>query len=60
VDTQGILGAGTPLEVKDHVRGNIGALAPGSGFIFAAVHDIQANVPPENVMAMWEAWREGR
>lgn len=58
VDTQGVLGTATPAEVRDHVRQNIEALAPGGGFVFAAVHDIQANVPPENIMAMWEAWRE--
>jgi uroporphyrinogen decarboxylase len=58
VDTQGILGTGTPEQVKEDVRRNIEALAPRGGFVFAAVHDIQANVPPENVMAMWEAWEE--
>ncbi len=58
VDTQGILGTGTPQEIQDHVRQNIEVLAPGGGFVFAAVHDIQANVPPENIMAMWEAWSE--
>ncbi|MGD8624450.1 MAG: uroporphyrinogen decarboxylase family protein [Anaerolineae bacterium] len=57
VDTQGVLGRATPAEVKDHVRRNIEALAPGGGFVFAAVHDIQANVPPENIVAMWEAWQ---
>lgn len=57
VDTQGVLGAGTPAEVKADVKRNIEALAPGGGFIFATVHDIQANVPPENIMAMWEAWK---
>lgn len=58
VDTQQVLGTATPAEIKDHVRRNIEALAPGGGFVFAAVHDIQANVPPENIVAMWEAWRE--
>lgn len=58
VDTQRVLGQATPAEIRDHVRQNIEALAPGGGFVFAAVHDIQANVPPENIMAMWEAWRE--
>jgi uroporphyrinogen decarboxylase len=58
VDTQGVLGTATPGEVRSHVRQNIEALAPGGGFVFAAVHDIQANVPPENIMAMWEAWQE--
>jgi uroporphyrinogen decarboxylase len=57
VDTQVVLGAGTPEEVKADVRRNIEALAPGGGFVFAAVHDIQANVPPENIVAMWEAWK---
>jgi uroporphyrinogen decarboxylase len=57
VDTQGVLGTATPAEIKDHVWQNIEALAPGGGFIFAAVHDIQANVPPENIVAMWEAWQ---
>jgi uroporphyrinogen decarboxylase len=58
VDTQGVLGTATPDEVRAHVRHNIETLAPGGGFVFAAVHDIQANVPPENIVAMWEAWRE--
>jgi uroporphyrinogen decarboxylase len=58
VDTQGVLGTASPSEIKDHVRRNIEALAPGGGFVFAAVHDIQANVPPENLVAMWEALQE--
>lgn len=58
VDTQGILGSGTTQQVKEDVRRNIEALAPGGGFVFAAVHDIQANVPPENIVAMWQAWQE--
>jgi len=58
VDTQGVLGSGTPEEVREDVKCNIEALAPDGGFVFATVHDIQANVPPENIMAMWEAWKE--
>ncbi len=58
VDTQWVLGTATPAEIRDHVRRNIEALAPGGGFVFAAVHDIQADVPPENIMAMWEAWHQ--
>jgi len=56
VDTQGVLGSGSPAEVKADVKRNIETLAPWGGFIFATVHDIQANVPPENIMAMWAAW----
>ncbi|HSR31724.1 MAG TPA: uroporphyrinogen decarboxylase family protein [Anaerolineae bacterium] len=58
VDTQGVLGSGTPEQIREDVRRNIEALAPGGGFVFAAVHDIQANVPPRNVIAMWEVWNE--
>jgi uroporphyrinogen decarboxylase len=57
VDTQGVLPNGTPPEVKDDVRRNIEALAPGGGFVFSTVHNIQADVPPENIVAMWEALR---
>lgn len=58
VDTQDVLPHGTPAEVRDDVRRNIEALAPGGGFIFNTVHNIQADVPPENVVAMWQALRE--
>ena len=58
VDSQGALGNGTPEEVQADVKRNIEALVPSGGFIFATVHDIQANVPPENIMAMWPAWQE--
>ena len=58
VDTQRILPRGTPQEVRDEVRRRIDDLAPGGGFIFNTVHNIQADVPSENIMAMWEAVRE--
>jgi uroporphyrinogen decarboxylase len=57
VDTQGVLPGGTPQEVADDVRRNLDALAPGGGFVFCTVHNIQADVPPENVVAMVEALR---
>jgi len=57
VDAQGVLSSGTPDQVRDQVKRNIDALAPGGGFVFAADHVIQANVPPENFVAMWEAFR---
>jgi uroporphyrinogen decarboxylase len=34
------------------------ALAPGGGFVFNTVHNIQAEVPPENILAMWETLQE--
>jgi uroporphyrinogen decarboxylase len=58
VDTQGVLPNGTPREVKDDVRRNIEALAPGGGFIFNTVHNIQPDVPAENLAALYEAFAE--
>jgi uroporphyrinogen decarboxylase len=58
VDTQGILPHGTPRQVKDDVCRNIEALAPGGGYVFNTIHNIQADVPPENIIAMWEALQE--
>ena len=58
VDTQTVLGLGTPEEVKQNVKHNIEAFAPGGGFVFASVHNVQANVPPENVVAAFQAARE--
>jgi uroporphyrinogen decarboxylase len=42
-------------QVADHVRRQIDILAPGGGFVFNQVHNIQANVPPENIAAMLDA-----
>jgi uroporphyrinogen decarboxylase len=58
VDTQHVLPNGTPEQVKDDVKRNIEALAPGGGFVFATVHNIQAEVPPQNILAMVEAIKE--
>ena len=54
VDTQRTLPFGTPEEVREETKHRIEELAPGGGFIFSAVHNMQADVPPENIMAMWE------
>jgi uroporphyrinogen decarboxylase len=58
VDTQHILPNGTPQQVKEDVKRDMEALAPGGGFVFATVHNIQAEVPPQNIMAMIEALNE--
>jgi uroporphyrinogen decarboxylase len=55
IDTQKILPFGTKQEIVDEVKRNIEYLAPGGGFIFAAVHDIQDDVPPQNIITMVEA-----
>jgi uroporphyrinogen decarboxylase len=56
-DTQTVLRSGTPAAVRDHVRAQVRTLAPGGGFVFQQVHNVLANVPPENVVAMFEAVR---
>jgi uroporphyrinogen decarboxylase len=58
VDTQKVLGDGSVQEVKDEVHRRIDDLASGGGFVFATVHAIQGNVPPENVVAVWDALHE--
>ncbi len=58
VDTQDVLPYGTPEQVKDEVKRNTEALAPGGGYVFNTVHNIQADVPVENILAMYEALRE--
>ncbi len=58
VDTQQVLPWGTPQQVRDEVRRRLDDLMPGGGFVFAAVHEIQTDVPPENLVAMWETVRE--
>jgi uroporphyrinogen decarboxylase len=59
-DTRKVLPRGTPAEVSDHVRRNIEAFAPGGGFVFATAHNMLPDVPPENIMAMFEAIDEYR
>ena len=54
-DTQSILPCETPERVKQHVQEQVGILSPGGGFVFQQVHNILANVPPENMVAMFEA-----
>ncbi|MGQ9555366.1 MAG: uroporphyrinogen decarboxylase family protein [Anaerolineae bacterium] len=58
VDTQGVLPSGTPEQVREDVRHNLEALMPGGGYVFNTIHNIQADVPPENIIAMWETLRE--
>jgi len=56
-DTQRVLPYGKPEQVKKHVSECIRKLAPGGGFVFCQIHNIQPDVPPENIMAMYEAVR---
>ncbi|KPJ68710.1 hypothetical protein AMJ44_05655 [candidate division WOR-1 bacterium DG_54_3] len=54
-DTQDILANSTPDQVSKHVKEQVRILSPGGGFVFQQVHNILANVPPENIVAMCDA-----
>ncbi len=58
IDTQSILPKGSLTQVREAVKRQIEILAPGGGFVFNTVHNIQPDVPPENLMAMVEALHE--
>jgi uroporphyrinogen decarboxylase len=49
------MGTGSVQQVWNEVQRRIQDLAPGGGFIFGSVHNIQAQVPPENIVAMFDA-----
>ncbi len=58
VDTQKMLSFGTPPEVKKQVIENCDIFARDGGFVFNTVHNIQANVPIQNLAAMMEGIKE--
>ena len=58
IDTQKVLPFGTPEEVRDQVLRNCEIFIKDGGFVFNTVHNIQANVPVENMVAMLEAIQE--
>ena len=55
IDTHRVLPTGTPAEVREEVKRRIGDLSENGGYVLCAVHNIQPEVPPENVVAMCEA-----
>jgi len=58
VNTQGVLNLATPQQVKDHVKRNIEILSKDGGYVFNTVHNIMPDVPPLNIIAMFEALQE--
>jgi uroporphyrinogen decarboxylase len=53
-DTRDVLPGATPDEIEEHVRERMEIFSPGGGFVFNPVHNIMANVPPENIVRMYE------
>ncbi|RJP21611.1 MAG: hypothetical protein C4527_23240 [Candidatus Omnitrophota bacterium] len=60
IDTQGVFAHGAPADVRNQVRDLIETFKPGGGYVFNTVHNIQADVPAENIVALWEAAKEFR
>jgi hypothetical protein len=60
VDTQKTLPFGTPAQVRAEVPESIRTLGKGGGFMFAAIDNIQANIPVENLLALFEGFAEYR
>jgi hypothetical protein len=60
VDTQRTLPFGTPEEVRRQVRERVRIFGRGGGFVFSAIHNIQAGIPVENLTALFEAFQDCR
>jgi len=60
VDTQKTLPFGAPAEVREQVKERIETFAPGGGFVFCAIHNVQARTPIENLLALFEVVRSYR
>jgi hypothetical protein len=60
VDTQHVLSFGSPEEVEAQVKENVEVFGAGGGYIFNTVHNIQATVPTENLVALFRAFAEYR
>ncbi len=58
IDTQYVLPFGTSFDVEQEVERRIADLAPGGGYILAPVHNVQADVPPENLILMYRHARK--
>jgi uroporphyrinogen decarboxylase len=58
VNTQSTFKNAAPQKVSDEVKGILDLMAPGGGFVFTPVHNVQEDVPPENFWAMWDTLME--
>lgn len=55
IDSQRVLPFVSPEKIREEVRKNLEVFKPGGGYVFNNVHNIQPGVPPENIVAMYEA-----
>ena len=59
-DTQHVLRNGAPDDIRNEVKRRVDDLSDGGGFVFTQVHNIQPDIPPENIMAMYDAFERYR
>jgi uroporphyrinogen decarboxylase len=58
IETVGTLNVGSPSQIRDQVLQRLEIFSPGGGFVFNTVHNILPDVPPQNIVAMYDAVRE--
>jgi uroporphyrinogen decarboxylase len=58
LDQQGVIPFGSVADVRDEVKAKLRVFAPGGGYLFAPCHNLQPDVPPENILAMFDAAKE--
>lgn len=59
-DMQGLVNAGTLEQIRQHTRELIETFSPGGGYVFNQVHNIQANITPDKIMAIYQTALEYR
>ncbi len=60
IDTQRVLPFGSPAEVREMVKDRLKVFGAGGGFVFTTIHNVQAGIPIENLLALYEAVNEYR
>ena len=55
IDAQHVLPFARPEEIRNHVKANLKIFKPNGGYVFNNVHNIQVGVPPENIVALFDA-----
>jgi uroporphyrinogen decarboxylase len=55
IDSQHVLPFASPQKIRDEVKKNLDIFKPGGGYVFNNVHNIQPGVPPENIVALYDA-----
>jgi uroporphyrinogen decarboxylase len=58
VETQTTLPFGSVQDIRRQVRERVELLGPGGGYVFAAIHNIQADIPPQKILAVYETVRQ--